>query len=560
MKPNHTSTNTFYVEQGVELTDIPRPSKFLSSPATKASTGEKFILRYYLLLIVAFSNNLVDSALNSETSTFLFTSIGVLIFLIVFSLFSLISLQKIESFYIPNIFSHHVLLFLTSICLVFIDPNVMKFIIQLNHSSYLSSMQTLILLIVISYKYSQNSKKLLIFIIAMGIISFTINIITRQEKGKAIFEFIVLISFVLSGRLCVKVSSKTEKNPPTTGVEEITHEIDKILEKIIDINENPETKESLSDIIKQLTTINLKIRLTPNIYTVITKPYHYNIDEQDKIFIEQACFDSNSLSHPPSPSSETYKKYNETHKKYTENYYGMSELMGFLKNIGKEWNFNTFFISDCSGSTPLQIVGQYTIKRFGLNEIFSISEPTLDSFLRNLEKKYEKNHYHNSTHAADVMCSMSYLIQNSVLVDHITSLELLACILSALAHDVGHPGKSNRFMVLSKNEISVVYNDISVLEMMHSSLLFQILKDQDSNILSSFSDEKWSIIRKDIIGMILATDMGKHFELLGQFKAKYLNTEFHDFGDAETRLDLFKIITKAADIGHTAKNSELHER
>ena len=188
-----------------------------------------------------------------------------------------------------------------------------------------------------------------------------------------------------------------------------------------------------------------------------------------------------------------------------------------------------------------------------------MTELRMDSFFKELEAKYEKNPYHNSTHAADVMCSFVYLLQSSMIMEHITSLELLACIIAALAHDVGHPGKNNRFLVLSRNEIAVLYNDISVLEMMHASLLFQLLKDKECDILQELGPEKWGVFRKDVIDMILATDMGKHFELLGQFKVKYLSTDLHDLSNGEVRLDLFKLMVKAADIGHAAKNTELHE-
>ena len=138
----------------------------------------------------------------------------------------------------------------------------------------------------------------------------------------------------------------------------------------------------------------------------------------------------------------------------------------------------------------MQVIGNYSIKRYGLADKFSIPDSTLKQFFFELEEKYEENSYHNSTHAADVMCSLVFLINNSMLVDHIHPLELLVGIISALAHDVGHPGKNNRFLVMSKDDIAILYNDISVLEMMHASILFRILKNKDFNILSSLSNEK----------------------------------------------------------------------
>ena len=409
------------------------------------------------------------------------------------------------------------------------------------------------------YKYTEYSIKYSVLIIILGILSFILNLLVRDDSATIYFEFIVLIAFVLIGSIylvkipIIKIEKVNILTENLSGVEEITNHIDNILNNLIEINNNSNARGSLNNIIADLKEISIKIRQSPNIYSVKIGAITKDMDEQDKLFIEQACFESHTQSFEINPKPMEYTKEYEIN-------YGISELMGVLKNIGTEWNFNTFFISDCSGSTSLQVIGIYSMKRYGLDETFNISSAILERFFLELEEKYEKNPYHNSVHAADVMCSLIYLINSSMLVDHVTSLELLVCIISALAHDVGHPGKNNRFLVMSKNDIAVLYNDISVLEMMHASLLFQILKINNCNIFLHLSSEKWLISRRDIIDMILATDMGKHFELLGQFKAKYLNIDLHDLSLNEIRLDLFKLMIKAADIGHAAKNIELHER
>ena len=139
-----------------------------------------------------------------------------------------------------------------------------------------------------------------------------------------------------------------------------------------------------------------------------------------------------------------------------------------------------------------------------------------------------------------------------------SSLEWLGVIIANLAHDVGHPAKNNRYIIMTKSECSIIYNDVSVLEMMHASLLFKILQNDECNILKKLSVEKLLQIRKLIIDMILATDMGKHFDLISYTRAKY--SESPEISNGDTRTDLFKIIIKAADVGHAAKSLELHQR
>ena len=56
--------------------------------------------------------------------------------------------------------------------------------------------------------------------------------------------------------------------------------------------------------------------------------------------------------------------------------------------------------------------------------------------------------------------------------------------------------------------------------------------------------------------MILATDMSKHFEILGTFKSKSYNIS--QLGDSDVKLETLKLLIHAADIGHSAKDSDMH--
>jgi hypothetical protein len=60
--------------------------------------------------------------------------------------------------------------------------------------------------------------------------------------------------------------------------------------------------------------------------------------------------------------------------------------------------------------------------------------------------------------------------------------------------------------------------------------------------------------------MILATDMAKHFELLGQFRAKLNSGADHDLTNSDERMFMLKFLLKCSDIGHAAKSVDLHEQ
>jgi len=55
-------------------------------------------------------------------------------------------------------------------------------------------------------------------------------------------------------------------------------------------------------------------------------------------------------------------------------------------------------------------------------------------------------------------------------------MESFALLISAIGHDLNHPGVTNAYLVNSKHSLALRYNDISVLENYHASTLFQILE------------------------------------------------------------------------------------
>jgi hypothetical protein len=60
------------------------------------------------------------------------------------------------------------------------------------------------------------------------------------------------------------------------------------------------------------------------------------------------------------------------------------------------------------------------------------------------------NSYHNSTHAADVVQALVFLLCEDGLHKRFEPLELAAGITAAIVHDVAHPGVSNQFLEASE--------------------------------------------------------------------------------------------------------------
>ncbi len=62
------------------------------------------------------------------------------------------------------------------------------------------------------------------------------------------------------------------------------------------------------------------------------------------------------------------------------------------------------------------------------------------NFLKDVSEGYLPNPYHNSTHGVDVGNAAGYFISHQEFGSQFSQLEIACLLISALAHDVGHPG------------------------------------------------------------------------------------------------------------------------
>jgi len=138
-------------------------------------------------------------------------------------------------------------------------------------------------------------------------------------------------------------------------------------------------------------------------------------------------------------------------------------------------------------------------------------------------------HYHNFRHVVDVLQAVFYfLVQLRILPQYPKELpssslpsplasilqpfDALVLLVSALGHDVGHPGVNNAFLVSLNAPLAQLYNDRSVLESFHCAAYSQILRRHWPSV---FQDTK---MRRLMINSVLATDMGLHFKYMSDLR------------------------------------------
>lgn len=151
-------------------------------------------------------------------------------------------------------------------------------------------------------------------------------------------------------------------------------------------------------------------------------------------------------------------------------------------------------------------------------KFMGIQEGALWEYIRDVSKNYRPNPFHNFKHAVSVLHFLYVILKETHVLDVLSDANKFAFLLSALVHDVDHPGTTNLFEINSGSDLALFYNDTSVLENHHCATAFRLLKKPENNIFGRVSVDQKKEMRSSMISLILATDMSKHSEIIESTK------------------------------------------
>lgn len=209
----------------------------------------------------------------------------------------------------------------------------------------------------------------------------------------------------------------------------------------------------------------------------------------------------------------------------------------------------------------------YLFSKLNLLEEFQVPENVFRAFLIELSNRYiNSNTYHNYKHGVDVCFTCYRLATIPGLTSVFSALEVFSLLVGALAHDVGHPGLNNVYLIKAKHDLAIRHNDRSPLENMHCTVLYEIASKEGLNIFMGLADKDWREARKTIITIILGTDMSHHFEQIS--KTQLFNEvngedvrsfcaghkdDIDCFRDDKNRLFVLELILHCSDISNPFK-------
>ena len=237
-----------------------------------------------------------------------------------------------------------------------------------------------------------------------------------------------------------------------------------------------------------------------------------------------------------------------------------------LKNISEgqsckplDWDYDVHLLAKVTKNPLLHIIF-FALGEFDLFSTLDLDESSISSFSRCIEKGYRSsNTYHNQIHATDVVQATSHLLLHSQAAKF-NNLERFSLIIAAAIHNNDHPGVNNSYLINTEDQLALAYNDQSPLENHHVATAFVVMSKENCNITKNFGPDDRKRFREICISTVLATDMAKNFEIVGQFKnLVQSDPEKCIKWDNKEHVDLvMKMILKLGDVSHPARKFATH--
>lgn len=103
--------------------------------------------------------------------------------------------------------------------------------------------------------------------------------------------------------------------------------------------------------------------------------------------------------------------------------------------------------------------------------------------------------YHNFNHAFDVTQTLFAMFAFAEDAKLLTALEQVMLLISAVCHDIAHPGVGNQFLVNANHPLAEAYGCKSVLENMHAAKTMQLI--EKSKILRNLTTSVRRLIARE---------------------------------------------------------------
>lgn len=216
------------------------------------------------------------------------------------------------------------------------------------------------------------------------------------------------------------------------------------------------------------------------------------------------------------------------------------------------WRLNPFdFDFDTLFSFTVDIFQYYDLlTKFGINH------KKLKTFLTNLKSEYHDNPFHNFEHVWSVF-QISFLILQNGADKFLESNDIFSILISALCHDLDHPGNNNTFEKAKNSALYLKYQCNAVLESHHKYMARALLSQTECNLMEEMSNTDHDQILELLDHAIMSTDMALHFGLMDILEKHSKLSPTFNKASFEDRKTLVGLIVHCADLSGQALTLDL---
>ena len=269
---------------------------------------------------------------------------------------------------------------------------------------------------------------------------------------------------------------------------------------------------------------------------------------------EDVALQSNSISGSGNSNSNSNSSGNSNNKSSSS----ISSRMDVsLPSNLFTWDFNSMDISEVPTmcSVIMKLIQSLPALPEGLNL------DVVGSYIQAVSCSYNIVPFHNFQHATCVTHVLYMFIKETNVNRLLNSDTTFGLLLSAIVHDVDHPGHTNVFEINTGSELATIYNDKSVLENHHCSTAFRLMRRSDCAIFNGISSSAARDIRKTVVSAVLSTDMAVHFQMVDEIakKAPIDGGKLECRNDAD-RLFLCSVLMHAADLSNPYRRFDMAQQ
>lgn len=188
----------------------------------------------------------------------------------------------------------------------------------------------------------------------------------------------------------------------------------------------------------------------------------------------------------------------------------------------------------------------------GLLKEFKIQIETILRFIVAINEQYHHVPFHNFNHAVDVTQMAYMIVKIGRLTSNFTKLELLALLVAALCHDMGHRGKLGNSSKV-QTPLSLLFKDQPVMETFHCSSAIKTIGKPGCNILQSLSTEQLQEFWVLVIDTILSTEVSLHQKILDDVIQAFTPEGTLPLANTQQRARMMKLIIRLGNLASCAR-------